>query len=709
MTGRDEKPAPASPAGTYSAHAFAAPAGADPLHAPTPTPGAAEAAPLAAVPTSSGLPETVPLGWAVAGALALALLALLIGPAVAPGYFAKEPEVEADPAIATLETRIARLEAELGSEIDTLRAETETLAAATSATEDRANAATDAATAAEARIDDVAEIAEAARSLAEDGAEAAAAAGTRADEAAAAATESEEIAAATAQAVDAVRSEVSDRIAALADRAAETEAATRTEIARALEPVGEELAVLSGRIDRAEDAQAADRIGGEAARVDLATRLAQAEARIRDLRAVRDSDPTYLTEEAGRSLATRAELDGMEAALEARISALMARTDTAAEAERVDGIARQIERLEGEVRAENARIAEALATTEDRNRALSAEIEAARAELSRAVEEAEAARAELSAALEAIRDADENAQTETDARIDALETARTGTQARLETLETARSDLGSRLDGLAAEIETATALEGDLAGLSDRLDGLAVEIETATALEGDLAGLSDRLDGLAATLDGETETLASRVREAEDAVARLKPEILDAARGALSEDVLTEAASALEGARLASATAGVAADFEAGRSYAAALAELAALTGDTPPEPLAEHAATGVPTLGRLATEFDALAPAALAAAIRARDGDTGDRLSSWLGRQVTARRAEPGEDPLEAGFAAVRSALGDGDLQAAIDRVGALPEAAQLGLAGWTERATARQSAAAALADYLAADRPQN
>ncbi|MGF1503359.1 MAG: hypothetical protein ACFBSD_16265 [Paracoccaceae bacterium] len=685
MTGRDEKPAPASPAGTYSAHAFAAPAGADPLHAPTPTPGAAEAAPLAAVPTSSGLPETVPLGWAVAGALALALLALLIGPAVAPGYFAKEPEVEADPAIATLETRIAPLAAELGSEIDTLRAETETLAAATSATEDRANAATDAATAAEARIDDVAEIAEAARSLAEDGAEAAAAAGTRADEAAAAATESEEIAAATAQAVDAVRSEVSDRIAALADRAAETEAATRTEIARALEPVGEELAVLSGRIDRAEDAQAADRIGGEAARVDLATRLAQAEARIRDLRAVRDSDPTYLTEEAGRSLATRAELDGMEAALEARISALMARTDTAAEAERVDGIARQIERLEGEVRAENARIAEALATTEDRNRALSAEIEAARAELSRAVEEAEAARAELSAALEAIRDADENAQTETDARIDALETARTGTQARLETLETARSDLGSRLDGLAAEIETATALEGDLAGLSDRLDGLA------------------------ATLDGETETLASRVREAEDAVARLKPEILDAARGALSEDVLTEAASALEGARLASATAGVAADFEAGRSYAAALAELAALTGDTPPEPLAEHAATGVPTLGRLATEFDALAPAALAAAIRARDGDTGDRLSSWLGRQVTARRAEPGEDPLEAGFAAVRSALGDGDLQAAIDRVGALPEAAQLGLAGWTERATARQSAAAALADYLAADRPQN
>lgn len=114
------------------------------------------------------------------------------------------------------------------------------------------------------------------------------------------------------------------------------------------------------------------------------------------------------------------------------------------------------------------------------------------------------------------------------------------------------------------------------------------------------------------------------------------------------------------------------------------------------PAVLADHAATGLPSLTSLKETFPNVARLALEAALRANMGGTwSERVTNFLRSQTGARALTPreGNDP-DAILSRAEAALNTADLTAALSQLHTLPPEAQTAMQDWTASATLRQTA---------------
>lgn len=265
------------------------------------------------------------------------------------------------------------------------------------------------------------------------------------------------------------------------------------------------------------------------------------------------------------------------------------------------------------------------------------------------------------------------------------------------------------------------APNADLQALKDQIAALPAPDTTLPdrlkAIETTLAQLSDRIASVESRPAGAADpALADQLKALQDRVAALnsgtaQPEAIAQAVAAAEDRLKQAEARAAELAAQAEATAQatrrtaaldrVAAALDSGAPFAAALSDLP----DLPPA-LADHAATGLPTVAALRETFPPAARAALEAALRANMGESWtDRVTSFLRSQTGLRSLTPreGDDP-DAILSRAEAALAKGDLSAALSELGALPETAKPPLAAWTADAQLRLAAEAALAQIAGA-----
>ncbi len=225
-------------------------------------------------------------------------------------------------------------------------------------------------------------------------------------------------------------------------------------------------------------------------------------------------------------------------------------------------------------------------------------------------------------------------------------------RARLDAVETATAPLDDRL----------ATLESRLANTADRLDTLAA----------DTAGLPDRMDGLRSDMAALRELATDRVAQAESSVDTARARAgLDRVRAALVS----------------------------GAPYADAVAQMTDAGVDVP-DAVVAPADDGVRTIEDLQDGFDPAARAAVSASLQAAPADSAaEKLGNFLRAQVGARALAPREgDAPDAIVARAGAALDAGDLQTALDELGALPDDGRAAMADWITAAQARRDAQAAL-----------
>ncbi|UWQ17772.1 COG4223 family protein [Jannaschia sp. M317] len=276
-------------------------------------------------------------------------------------------------------------------------------------------------------------------------------------------------------------------------------------------------------------------------------------------------------------------------------------------------------------------------------------------------------------------------------RVDALEAqiaALTPADVDLTGVEGAQADLSARIDALAARLD---AVEGrDIANAQTQAASAStadIASEATETLRAELVALSDDLAALRQDVDGLPRVdaeLADRVAAVEAGLQDMSVEA--ASIEASAEDLARDAAR--NQMRLA---------VDTGQPFT----EQVDLLGDVPPA-LSDMAEGGVPTTSALASDFPAVARAALRAA-RSVTPDDGNPLTAFLRRQTGARSLEPreGDDP-DAVLSRAEAAVRMGDIDAALAEIETLPPEAQNALSAWTDRARARAGATAALQDYF-------
>ena len=250
-------------------------------------------------------------------------------------------------------------------------------------------------------------------------------------------------------------------------------------------------------------------------------------------------------------------------------------------------------------------------------------------------------------------------------------------------LPTRLADLDSALQALADRMQ---GLEGQVADLAaqPRSPGSAVPPELAE----EIAALKAQVAGLGAGGSLPADVIAA----AEAAEARLKAAEESAA--AMAE----QARATAEAARRAMAIDRISAALDSGAAYASALADLP--EGTVPPA-LADHAASGLPTVADLSDSFPQAARDALEAALRANMGESWtERVGSFLRSQTGFRSLSPreGNDP-DAILSRAEAALTAGRVAEAVAELQAMPEAGQPALADWLAQARIRIEAESAVA----------
>ncbi len=232
------------------------------------------------------------------------------------------------------------------------------------------------------------------------------------------------------------------------------------------------------------------------------------------------------------------------------------------------------------------------------------------------------------------------------------------------------------------------AVEFALAQLSDRV--AAVESRPAGAADPAFAdqikALQDRVAAIG-TGTAQPEAITAAVAAAESRLAQAEAKAADLAAQADAAAAQTRRAAALD--RIAAA-------LDSGAPFAAVSADLP----DLPPA-LADHAATGLPSVTQLRDTFPAAARAALESALRADMGESWtDRVSSFLRSQTGLRSLTPreGNDP-DAVLSRAEAALATGDVASALKELDALPDSAKPPLADWVTQARIRTEGQAALA----------
>lgn len=285
--------------------------------------------------------------------------------------------------------------------------------------------------------------------------------------------------------------------------------------------------------------------------------------------------------------------------------------------------------------------------------------------------------------------------------------------------------LQTQLDAQTSELTELKAAIAELAAApAPQVDTALIErltaVETTLAAPGSaLAPLIARLDALDQTITTLQSRPATGGTTDPAALAALQTQIDALKSGGISATALAEATAAID-AKLAEAEAKIAAvkaDAEAiaataakraalhqmqaaldsGAPYTSALADLADMTM---PPLLADHAASGLPSLQSLRQTFPDAARAALEAALKANVGESWtDRVTAFLRGQTGARSLTPreGNDP-DAVLSRAEAALAAGDLTTALAEVAALPPEGQTAMTDWLARAQLRQDASQAV-----------
>ena len=278
------------------------------------------------------------------------------------------------------------------------------------------------------------------------------------------------------------------------------------------------------------------------------------------------------------------------------------------------------------------------------------------------------------------------------------------------------ADNNADTDALAGQVQTLTdglaALEGQLgeaasdrsqidairAGQDDAQQAVSSLTQTLAEFDQRLTDLENRpIPDLGANRDAVTayqEQLAGMRAMFEEELKRI-----EAAQSRSVEQEQT-AAERAEAAMLRSAVAQLEAALDTGAPYADVLDSLSG-GGVEIPAGLADHAATGVPTLAQLQRNYPEVARAALNASIQSQaDAGQMDGFTAFLRTQLGTRSLEPkeGTDP-DAILSRAEAALRDGNLPRAISELEALPDVGRQQMADWIANAQIRQDAVAAAA----------
>ncbi len=275
--------------------------------------------------------------------------------------------------------------------------------------------------------------------------------------------------------------------------------------------------------------------------------------------------------------------------------------------------------------------------------------------------------------------ADEEALAAVDARLAAQ-------QDEIDGLRAAQSDIAATAESAIAATADAKELEARIDGLSERVESVAQDVITlgARLTEAEKRPMSDGLSASAIeAYEREVEELRAQVAAQLEEAEALKANSEQTARSTLVQAALTRVMAALD----------------SGAPYEAALIDLANASGESAPAALAEPAAEGVATLPALIDAFPDAARAALAEARKVQgEEETGNRLGAFLKAQLGARSVTPqeGDDP-DAILSRAEAALKDGDIDAALAEIDALPPESQAQMASWREAAETRAAALAA------------
>jgi len=256
---------------------------------------------------------------------------------------------------------------------------------------------------------------------------------------------------------------------------------------------------------------------------------------------------------------------------------------------------------------------------------------------------------------------------------------------RVGALETSAADAKAALDeARAAHAEAAKAL----AAAQSPPPNAAAAAEPS-ALEPRLAKLENNLAAVGSRLD--------QIRGLDERLAKLEGVTGAApksdARVALAKGVSESAAS------IAVLALSLEQRFAAGAPFAAELAALSQLSvGADALAPLKPFAESGAPSLAALAANWAKVEPAAAAAAPPP-ERSGWDRLLDHMRALVRVRRVgeATGSDESEPPVARIGAALERGDLAAALEAYGGLPEASRAAGAAWADAAKAREAAAKA------------
>jgi hypothetical protein len=254
-------------------------------------------------------------------------------------------------------------------------------------------------------------------------------------------------------------------------------------------------------------------------------------------------------------------------------------------------------------------------------------------------------------------------------RVDALEAASGDAKTTLDEARAALADAAKALAAAQASPPSNAAAPAEPSALEPRL----------AKLEADLAAAQSRLDRLGG--------LDQRLAKLEGATAAPKSEARVAPANSATENAASVAVVALS----------LEQRFAAGAPFAAELAALSQLgVGADALAPLKPFAESGAPTLAALAASWAKVEPAVAAAAPPpTRSG--WDRLLDHMRALVRIRRVgeAAANDESEPPVARIGAALERGDLAAALDAYGRLPEAARAAGGLWADAARAREGAA--------------
>lgn len=300
---------------------------------------------------------------------------------------------------------------------------------------------------------------------------------------------------------------------------------------------------------------------------------------------------------------------------------------------------------------------------------------------------------------------------------EAQKTALAAQSARIDALENAPAPEPAPAPAEGADPAALTALTSTVSALTDRVAALearpvpeAGPSEDIQAAQDSVSALTDRVAALEARPIPETGP-SEDVQAALDSVSSLQTtltqqgaqlaELTKAAQTAKA-DAESEAARLLARAALARVEVAV----DSGEPFDTALTDLEDVTPVDVPDPLRAAAEAGVPTLVDLQASFPAAARAGLAAA-RAEVPETEvNGVAGFLRRQLNVRSVAPreGSDP-DAILSRAEAAVRNGNLDAALTEMEALPDATRNAMNDWLEAASARKSArdaARSMADSL-------